>query len=337
VPELTPGLALCRDFYDQEVAPVLAEAFSGLAFSAAVMGRGSEVLGFDDAMSADHDWQPRVTVFLPAEGQAPSGEAVESVLGGRVPAQFRGHPTAVEVVTVRDYFLDRLGIDVDAELTVRDWLATAEQQLAMYTAGAVFHDELGLQDVRERLARYPHDVWLYLMSAAWWRVHPELNLVGRAGVVGDELGSALMGSRLVTDMVRLCFLMERRYAPYAKWFGTAFGRLDCAAELAPIFSAVLAAGRWPERETALNAAYVRLAEQHDALQVTPPVPVAPVRMWDRPFTVAWGDFPGALQAQIHDPEVRRIVERWPAGGVDQVREVLWHQRFREPLLRVIDW
>jgi hypothetical protein len=337
VPELTPGLALCRDFYAEVVAPVLADAFPGLGHGAAVMGRGSEVLGFDDAMSTDHDWRPRVTVFLAADAHADQGGAVEQALRDRVPSEFRGWPTGVEVVTVRGYILDRLGLDVDGELTARDWLATSEQQLRMYTAGAVFHDEVGLQAARDRLARYPHDLWLYLMSAAWWRVHPELNLVGRVGSVGDELGSALIGSRLVADLMRLCFLMERSYAPYAKWFGTAFGRLACAAELAPVFAAVLRAERWPERERALNEAYARLAERHDALQVTPPVPTAPLRMWDRPFAVTWGDFPGALQAEIRDPEVRRIAERWPAGGVDQLREVLWHQQFREPLLRVLDW
>lgn len=336
MPELTPGLALCRDFYVESVAPVLAQAFPGLAHSAAVMGRGSEVLGFDDELSPDHDWQPRVSVFLAPDDHARRADGVRSALQARVPSTFRGYPTGVEVVMVGGYLTERLGFDVATELTVRDWLATPEQQLAMYTAGAVFHDELDLHAVRDRLAHYPHDVWLYLMSAAWWRVHPEANLVGRTGSVGDELGSALIGSRLVTDLVRLCFLMERRYAPYPKWFGTAFGRLRCAAELAPVFRAVLAAQRWPEREAALNTAYARLADQHDALRVTPPVPVGPLRMWDRPFTVTWGDFPGALQAQIRDPEVRGIADRWSTGGIDQLREVLWHPRSRDQLLRALE-
>ena len=335
MPELTPGLALCDAFYREEVAPVLADAFPALAHSAALMGRGSEVLGFDDEVSADHDWSARVTIFLAPEVYADQGEGVADLLHGRVPPAFRGRSASVEVVTVRGYFRDRLGIDVDQELTARDWLVTAEQQLRMYTAGAVFHDELDLQSVRDRLSRYPHDVWLYLMSAGWWRVHPELNLVGRAGSVGDELGSAVIGARLVTDLMRLCFLMERQYAPYAKWFGTAFRRLACAAELAPVLQRVLRAERWPEREQALNEAYALVAAQHEALQVTPPVPTAPVRMWERPFEVLWGDFPGALQAQIRDPEVRHIADRWPTGGIDQLREVLWHQQSRELLLRVL--
>ena len=43
--------------------------------------------------------------------------------------------------------------------------------------------------------------------------------------MGDELGSAVLGARLVESAMRLAFLMERTYAPYVKWFGTAFARL----------------------------------------------------------------------------------------------------------------
>ena len=53
-------------------------------------------------------------------------------------------------------------------------------------------------------------------------------MMGWAGFVGDEIGSALMGSRLVRDIMRLAFLMEREYIPYAKWFGTAFTQLNSA-------------------------------------------------------------------------------------------------------------
>ena len=67
-----------------------------------------------------------------------------------------------------------------------------------------------------------------MMASGWQRIGQEEHLTPHAGSVGDELGSALIGSRLVRDIMSLCFLMEKRYAPYAKWFGTAFLRLECA-------------------------------------------------------------------------------------------------------------
>lgn len=311
------ALEVCRRFYGEVVRPQLE-----VPHSAALLGRGSEVLGYDDDMSGDHDCEARVVLFLP------EGVAVEP----EVPDRFEGRPTLVEMHTVREFFRSRLGLDPGAELTVGDWLTFPEDQLLRMTAGDVFHDDLGLQDVRDRLAYYPDDVWRYLMIAAWWRVHPEVNLVGRSGHVGDELGSAVIGAQLVQDLMRLCFLVERRYAPYSKWFGSAFQQLPCGPGLTPLLQEVLRATTWQHREEALIAAYRAVGERHNQLAVTPPVELRVERLWDRPFRVLWGDFPEALRATIQDPEVRRIADRWPVGGVDRVRELLHRPDDRRHLL-----
>ncbi len=331
-----PGLQVSRELYEELVWPVLDAGFPGLPHSAALLGRGSEVLGFDDEMSTDHDWRPRVVLFLSEDDLARHGEEVDLVLRRELPATFRGRPVDFELHSVRGYFLERLAVDLDGGIEARDWLTFPEQGLRMFTAGEVHHDEVGLQAARDRLAYYPRDVWLYLLMAGWWRVHPEANLVGRAGSVGDELGSALIGSRLVSDLMRLCFLMEREYAPYAKWFGTAFSRLRCGPDLTPTLWDVVRAETWPAREEALLAAYEALAAMHNALELTEPVVTEMVQMWDRPFRVAWADFPGLLQAEIHDPAVLSIVERWPVGPVDQFRDLLWPARNRRALLRVFE-
>ncbi len=303
------GLEMSRRFYQEAVLPILDREFPRLPHSAALMGRGSEVLGFDDEMSEDHNWEPRVLLFVREEDHARHGDAIGEALRQGVPSRFHDRATDHGVFTLRGYFQEQLDFDVDDEIDARDWLTLPEQQLCMVTAGAVYHDELGLQAVRDRFAYYPHDLWLYLLVAGWWRVHPEANLVGRAGFVGDELGSALIGSRLVQDLMRLCFLMEKQYAPYSKWFGTAFSRLACSAELSPILQKALQAETWPERENALLAAYEQVAAMHNALHITQPVPTEVHQLWNRPFKVLWGDFPGALHSQIQDPEVKRIAER----------------------------
>ena len=41
------GLELSELFYEQAVKPILAKSFPDLTYSAALIGRGSEVLGFD--------------------------------------------------------------------------------------------------------------------------------------------------------------------------------------------------------------------------------------------------------------------------------------------------
>ena len=312
-------LEICRRFYQDVVRPLV-----DVPHSAALMGRGSEVLGYDDAMSTDHNCEARVLLF------------VTDLIDVQVPEEFEGRPTWLEVHTIREYFQQQLGFDVAQELTARDWLTFPESILLQFTAGAVFHDELGLQDVRDRLAYYPDDVWRYLMITAWWRVHPEMNLVGRAGYVGDELGSAVIGAQLVQDLMQLCFLIERRYAPYRKWFGSAFARLSCATTLAPVLREVMLAESWEAREAALMTAYRIVGETHNRLKITPPVELSIEQMCGRPFKVVWGDFLGALTAQLEDPEVRRIAERWPVGGIEQVRNVFWRAPDRRQLVELLD-
>jgi hypothetical protein len=329
--QFVPGRELSRRFYVEAVRPVLESDFPGLPHSAALLGRGSEVLGYDDAMSRDHNWEPRVVLFVTEEDRLRYGETITQTLGRKLPERFGDQQTAHQVTTLRKYLGAQLDLDLDHEMTVCDWLSISEQQLLMFTAGAVYHDDIGLQAVRDRLSYYPRDVWLYLMLAGWWRIHPEANLSGRAGSVGDELGSSVIGAVLVRDLMRLCFLIERRYAPYAKWFGTAFARLDCAEELTPVLTRVLRSLTWQDREQALIAAYAKVAAMHNRLEITAPVQTEVHRMWDRPFGVLWGDFPAALRQSIKDPAVREIAERFPVGGIDQFREITAAARMRRKI------
>jgi hypothetical protein len=141
--------------------------------------------------------------------------------------------------------------------------------------------------------------------------------MGRAGQAGDELGAALLGARLVRDVMRLCFLMARTYAPYAKWFGTAFRRLPVGQQLYGILQGALAAVTWPQREQQLCLAYAHLGRLHNQLQLTPPMPEQPRQFFGRPFQVmALHGFAGALRSAIRDPQLRTLAERRPFGSLD---------------------
>ncbi|QDP95894.1 DUF4037 domain-containing protein [Microlunatus elymi] len=325
------GIELCRRFYQQQVRPSIAALFPGLPHAAALLGRGSEVLGFDDKMSSDHDWQPRTLIFVDDRDESTT-DVVEAALRGVIPERFEGYPTGLTVTTTRSYLQEQLAIDIKCVITPTDWLTLPEQRLRMMAGGTVYHDEVGLRESLDRISYYPDDVWRYLMLAAWWRIHPEMNLVGRIGYVGDDLGSRLITADMVDGIMRLCFLLEREYAPYRKWFGTAFSRLKCGAVMVPILQRALSGVSWPDREAALIDAYRELAAMHNAARVTDFVPTELVRMCGRPFGVHWGDFPGALRQAITDPEVLRIAELWPTGDADRVREWIWLPKHRHRLV-----
>src|SRR5688572_1083792 len=63
---MTTGLQLSRRFYESLVAPIIARALPQLSYAAARLGDGSEVLGFDTEMSADHNYGPTVQIILDA-------------------------------------------------------------------------------------------------------------------------------------------------------------------------------------------------------------------------------------------------------------------------------
>jgi hypothetical protein len=223
----------------------------------------------------------------------------------------------VRLDSVRDFFCSYLGYDPASEPRVVDWLTFPEQRLRTIASGRVFHDGLGeLRAIQDRLHYYPREIWLYLLAAQWRRISQEEAFLGRCGDVGDELGSRLIAARLVGDLIKLCFLMERQYAPYSKWFGTAFARLECADKLAPILNRVLDAPWWQEREKALSLAYETVATMHNTLRITHPLPTQVSQFHGRPYRVIHADrFADALRETITDQEIKRLPVH--LGAIDQ--------------------
>jgi hypothetical protein len=340
MPDFIPGLKLGELFYDEAIKPVMTAEFPDIAYSAALIGSGSEILGFDTPMSSDHHWGPRAILFLTEADYNQYHDAIHEVFRHRLPYTFYGYSTnftppdpndnhvqqletiasgavnhRVEIFTIRGFFSDYLDIDPYTDISVTDWLTFPQQKLRTVTGGAVYHDDLGLKDVRGKFAYYPRDVWLYLMAAAWSRIDQEEPFVGRTGYVGDDLGSAVIAARLVYHLMRLCFLMERQYAPYSKWFGTAFSKLECAEELSPLLSAAIAGKNWREREIYLSQAYEIVAVKHNAMGITDPLPTTVSPFFGRPFQVIHGGaFASAIRAQIEHEAVKRIDSL--IGGVD---------------------
>jgi hypothetical protein len=137
-PVFVSGLVLAEGFYNEAVKPVLEAGFPDLKYSAALIGGGSEVLGFDTEMSADHHWGPRVILFLNADDFTSKRDVIRTVLSNKLPVVYRGYPTnfsspdpedngvqtlravvsspvnhRVETFTVAGFFADYLGIDID--------------------------------------------------------------------------------------------------------------------------------------------------------------------------------------------------------------------------------
>lgn len=343
MPEFIPGLELSRLFYVEAVKPILDTHFPDLRYDAALIGYGSEVIGFDTSMSRDHSWGPRLRLFLSADDLPRYTEAINQALRRELPHSIHGYPTSfvpipgeasralqartegevdhfVTISSVSDLLRHELAYEWDGgEIAPADWLTFPQHKLRTLTQGAVYHSGLGEVDaMRQRLHYYPRDLWLYLLAAQWMRISQEEPFVGRTGDVGDDLGSRVLAARLVRDVMLLCFLMEQVYAPYPKWFGTGFSKLKCAHELNIIFQPVFSAEHWRERQTMLGSVYNFVAEMHNALGITEALPTIPTSFHERPYVVIHGEtFAEAIREKISDPDVRRIAEKTWIGSIDQ--------------------
>jgi hypothetical protein len=342
--DFIPGRELSRLFFEEAVKPVLDTEFPDLRYDAGLIDSGSEVLGFDTPLSSDHHWGPRVSLFVAEADQAQYADVITELFRHKLPYRFRGYATSFEpipdephilrfaetdsgpvnhrisIVTLKELLDWYLGWDWHREIQVEiaDWLTFPQQKLRTLTQGPIYHNGLGdLAAMRNQLAYYPRDVWLYLLAAGWMRISQEEPFVGRCGEVGDELGSRVIAARLVRDLMMLCFLMERQYAPYSKWFGTAFAQLACAGRLTPIFHQALSAKTWQEREIYLCEAYAITAEMHNALGITERLPTEVSLFHQRPYKVIHGDrFADAIRAQIQDENIKRIAATTWIGSVN---------------------
>ena len=86
------GIELSRLFYRNVVRPWLDKAFPGLRHDAAIFGYGSELLGFDDDMSRDHNWGARVQLVVTGADFAVSAAAIVDGFNAIKPSTFLGEP-----------------------------------------------------------------------------------------------------------------------------------------------------------------------------------------------------------------------------------------------------
>ncbi|NED96600.1 DUF4037 domain-containing protein [Phytoactinopolyspora alkaliphila] len=317
--DFTPGLELNAAFYADVVEPLIRP----FRHSAALLGWGSDVLGYDTSRSTDHGWGPRLQIFVDNHDVS----AVTQVLDDGLPATFRGWDVAygwddervqhhVEVVDIGSWLAGQLGLDPRPVMRVVDWLVVPQQQLLGVVRGAVYADPDGeLGSVREALAYYPDHVWRWILACQWQRLSQEEHFVGRTAEVGDQLGSQLVAGRLVRELMRLAFLIERTYWPYSKWFGTAFAALPVAADLHAPLEAAIAATGFPVRQEALVEAFELLARRHNELGLHEPLDARVRPFHNRPFRVLASErFAHACRAGIADGFLRQLPL---VGSVDQ--------------------
>lgn len=310
--------ALSQGFHDEIIRPLL----TNIPYAAGLLGWGSDVLGYDTARSMDHGWGPRLHIFVDAHEVGRITQTIDEAL----PAQYQGHAVRfgwdtqapihhITVTTVDAWLKEHLGVLNGRHLSLQDWLVTPQQKLLGVVAGQVYADDGRLQVVRDELRWYPDDLWLWMIACQWSRIAQEETFVQRTAEVGDDLGSRIVAARMARDLMRLALLLDRTYAPYTKWLGTAFSRLGHPDGLDRDLEEALAAGTLPERERALTSAYRKVAIRHNELKLTEPVDPEPRQFHERPAMVLDAErFADASLGAVKDQRVKGL---GLIGAIDQ--------------------
>ena len=146
------GLELSEQYYHELVEPAVRktcpEALPHLA--AGLVGEGSDCFGFDDGISKDHDWGPRVCLWLQDAAYERFFHVLSSTLAS-LPDTFRGERFALRtpeaagrqgVLRTGDFYSSFTG-SPEGPRSFRDWLSLPESHLAACTNGKVFYDGPG--------------------------------------------------------------------------------------------------------------------------------------------------------------------------------------------------
>ncbi|MFX1283003.1 MAG: DUF4037 domain-containing protein [Promethearchaeota archaeon] len=304
------GLQLSELFYKEIIKDLINQYFPELRYAAALIGPGSEVLGYDDNISRDHHWGPRLLLFLHEEDYQSYTRKLDSIFRDNLPPEFLGFSTnwsepdpqdnmtqmliptskgsinhRVEIHNVKSYLKKNLGIS-NLNLTQKVWLMLPEQKLLEFTSGRVFYDDVGdLTEARKKLQYYPENVWKFKLMSLWKHIDQEIAFVGRTGIVGDDLGSQIEASRLIRYIIMIAFVISKQYIPYAKWIGLVFKKLPLSKELEPLLHKILEEKEWKKREEYLCETYLILLEKQNRLKITPPLNLKPQSYHKRPQTV----------------------------------------------------
>ncbi|MGI6238357.1 MAG: DUF4037 domain-containing protein [Christensenellales bacterium] len=331
------GMELCRRFYESCAAPLLAAAFPKMRHSAGLVGFGSDVLGYDDAVSRDHLWGSRLSIFPEQYTEELARDIYAAMVHG-LPREFMGFPVGfgapdahgiaamaeyeqdfrplIMIMPFGEFLRDQIGRTNTDEILPAEWLAFSEQKLLALTKGRFFRDDLNLARALSPLAYYPRDVWLYLLYSDWSAIAEERAFVKRAAARGDDIGSRIICARIAHRLMHLCFIYAKRYAPYSKWFGTAFRELNACPGIDGMLARALDAHDLHAREQAIAGAQSIMIAHHNDQQITAPIDAALRRYYTRDITVAAADeVAQAIHAKIEETSLSRLP---PIGSLSSV-------------------
>ena len=224
-----PGIELSRSYFEEYGLPALNLYFGEYMdqITAGLVGEGSECFGFDDALSADHDYGPSFCIWLSQDLYDTIGPELGQMYDS-LPREYQGVRFQLRreqasqrrgILPTMPFYQRFLGRKLPPE-TPMEWLSLPEEYLAVATNGVLFHspDTEFVRIRRQLLGFYPEDVRKKKLAANLIRMaHAGQVNYERMSRRGDPVAARLALDQFIQGGMKTLYLLNMRYAPYYKW------------------------------------------------------------------------------------------------------------------------
>ena len=98
----------------------------------------------------------------------------------------------------------------------------------------MFRDDLGVLTRRRTTYQwYPDDIWRWMIASQWHLIGNAEPLLARTIETEDVRGAHLLTATRCQLTMEMAYLQQRRYRPYAKWFGHGLRRAPDQHDFGP--------------------------------------------------------------------------------------------------------
>jgi hypothetical protein len=236
------GLQLAEEYFEQYGRPLIQDDFSQYSnrIAAGLVGAGSECLGFDDAISQDHDWGPGFCLWVTDDDFKEFGDKLHRAYAA-LPKTYNGFgPRTASpgeewrtgVTPIRTFFARVTGLGT-SPANIDEWLQVPEHCFASAVNGKVFTDPLGeFSNWRQSIAAYyPEDIRLKKIASRCITIAQsgQYNFV-RSSQRNERFGAEFALTEFCNDVLSMVFLLNRSFTPFYKWRHRAVASLPVLGE-----------------------------------------------------------------------------------------------------------